>query len=52
MRAYDPESLEQAQPLMLDANNRILKTTKNGGSFIKSRHFFDAHDETTDIRQS
>jgi hypothetical protein len=39
MRAYDPESLEQAQPLMLDANNRILKTTKNGGSFIKSRHF-------------
>jgi len=26
--AYDPESMEQAQPLMLDANNHILKTTK------------------------
>ena len=37
MRAYDPESMEQ--PLTPDANNHILKTTKNGGSFIKSRHF-------------
>ena len=28
VHAYDPESMEQAQPLMLDANNHILENNK------------------------
>ena len=47
-----PESMEQAQPLMLDANNHILKQQKKWRLFHQEPPFFNSHDETTDIRQS